>query len=75
MKIIYSRRYGAGGGADSLANDDEVWQIMKIEAKARRRSNAKGKQHFPPWQTKFQVIKIQTKFIKVAGKGASRARR
>lgn len=71
MKIIYSRRYGGG----SLANDDEVWQIMKIEAKARKRSNAKGKQHFPPWQTKFQVIKIQTKFIKVAAKGARMARR
>lgn len=71
MKIIYSRRCGGG----SLANDDEVWQIMKIEAKARRTSNAKGKQHFPPWQTKFQVIKIQTKFIKVAGKGARMAGR
>lgn len=75
MKIIYSRRNGAGGGAGSLANDDEVWQIMKIEAKARRTSNVKGKQHFPPWQTKFQVIKIQTKFIKVAGKGARMAGR
>lgn len=69
MKIIYSRRRRAGRGG-LLANDDEVWQIMKIEAKERRKSNAKGKQHFPPWQTKFQVIKIQTKFIKVVWKGA-----
>lgn len=56
MKIIYAR-LKERGGRERGANDDEVWQIMKIAAKQEEAE--RERKNFPPWQTKFQVIKIR----------------
>lgn len=60
MKIIYAR-LKERGGRERGANDDEVWQIMKIAANQEEaeRKRERGRKNFPPWQTKFQVIKIR----------------